>query len=271
MPKSIQSEEVLTRGPRLLTEERRRKILEILESEERVTVEDLVQRFGVSSVTVRGDLDSLAKSGSLIRSHGGAIKRIDPRTDYPIAFKETLHSAEKARIGQAAAELIRPGQIIILDSGTTTAEIARRLKHLKVRPVTVITNALNSAMELSSSPELSVVMLGGILRPMSFSLVGPQAEQTLRDLNADQLFLGVDALDPELGLSTPDILEAQLNALMIKVAREVTVVADSSKLRRRSLSVICKVNLIHRLITDTGADPQVVEALREQGLEVLTV
>jgi len=126
-------------------------------------------------------------------------------------------------------------------------------------------------MELSSSPELSVVMLGGILRPMSFSLVGPQAEQTLRDLNADQLFLGVDALDPELGLSTPDILEAQLNALMIKVAREVTVVADSSKLRRRSLSVICKVNLIHRLITDTGADPQVVEALREQGLEVLTV
>ncbi len=271
MPKSIQSEELLSRGPRLLTEERRRKILEILEAEERVTVEDLVQRFGVSSVTVRGDLDSLAKSGSLIRSHGGAIKRIDPRTDYPIAFKETLHSAEKARIGQAAAELIRPGQIIILDSGTTTAEIARRLKHLKVRPVTVITNALNSAMELSSSPELSVVMLGGILRPMSFSLVGPQAEQTLRDLNADQLFLGVDALDPELGLSTPDILEAQLNALMIKVAREVTVVADSSKLRRRSLSVICKVNLIHRLITDTGADEQVVESLREQGLQVLTV
>ncbi|WP_321477272.1 transcriptional repressor AgaR [uncultured Paludibaculum sp.] len=265
------SDEAPTRGARLLTEERRRKILELVEMENRVTVEGLVRRFAVSSVTIRADLDSLAKAGSLIRSHGGAIKCIDPRADYPIAFKEALHHAEKARIGHAAAELIRPGQIIILDSGTTTAEIARRLKHLRLRPITVITNALNSAMELSSTPDLSVVMLGGILRPMSFSLVGPQAEQTLRNLNADQLFLGVDALDPELGLSTPDILEAQLNALMIKVAKEVTVVADSSKLGRRSLSVICKTNAIHRLITDTGADGQIVEALREQGVVVQMV
>ena len=159
--------------PKLLIEERRRRILDMVNSQERVTVSDLVEAFGISAVTIRGDLDALDEQGGLVRSHGGAVKRLNPLQDYPIQVKEILHHAAKVRIAQAAARLIRPDQKIILDSGTTTAEIARQIKHSKFGSLTVITNALNIAMELANLPFVSVIMLGGMLRQMSYSLVGP--------------------------------------------------------------------------------------------------
>ena len=161
-------------------------------------------RFGVSAVTVRGDLDALSQSGAVIRSHGGALKRAGALQDVPINVKETLHHGEKVRIGHAAAQMIRDNEIVMLDSGTTTAEVARHIKFLKLKALTVITNALNIAMELANLPHLRVIMIGGILRQMSYSLVGPHAEHTLKGLNADRLFLGVDGLDPEIrGSRTP--------------------------------------------------------------------
>jgi DeoR family transcriptional regulator of aga operon len=259
-----------SRAVRLLVEERRRRILELLDGQERATVEELVARFRVSAVTIRGDLDGLADAGSLVRSHGGALKRLDQQ-DVPIAVKASLHHGEKVRIGHAAARLIRDDDTIILDSGTTTAEIARQLKVLKLTSLTVITNALNIAVELASLPHVRVIMIGGILRQLSSSTVGPQAEQMLRGLHADRLFLGVDGLDPEVGLSTHDVLEAQLNALMIKVSRDVTVVADSSKFLRRTLSSIAGLHEIHRIITDDNVDQPIVASLRARSLEVLVV
>jgi DeoR family transcriptional regulator, aga operon transcriptional repressor len=259
-----------TRAVRLLVEERRRRILELLDRQERATVEELVARFRVSAVTIRGDLDALADAGSVVRSHGGALKRLDQQ-DVPITVKETLHHGEKVRIGHAAARLIREDETIILDSGTTTAEIARQLKFLKLKSLTVITNALNIAVELASLPHVRVIMIGGILRQISSSTVGPQAEQMLRGLYADRLFLGVDGLDPAVGLSTPDVLEAQLNALMIKVSREVTAVADSSKFFRRTLSLIAGLDEVHRIITDDKVDPHIVASLRARNLEVMVV
>jgi DeoR family transcriptional regulator of aga operon len=160
---------------------------------------------------------------------------------------------------------------VILDSGTTTVEVARRIRVLGIKPLTVITNALNVASELAALPECRIIMLGGILRPTSLSLVGPQAEQTLKDLNADRLFMGVDGLDPVVGLTTPDVLEAQLNAIMIQVSREVVVVADSTKFQRRSLSVIARVEAAHKVITDAGVTPEIVAALRARNIEVLIV
>jgi DeoR family transcriptional regulator of aga operon len=257
--------------PKLLIEERRRRILDLLNSNEHVTVSDLVETFGISAVTIRGDLDALDEQGGLVRSHGGAVRRLNPLQDYPIQVKEILHHGAKVRIAQAAARLIRSDQKIILDSGTTTAEIARQIKQSKFASLTVITNALNIAMELANLPYVSVIMLGGMLRQMSYSLVGPHAEQILSDLNADQVFLGVDGLDPDLGLSTPDVFEAKLNALMIRVSRQVTVVADSTKLGQRSLSVISRVENVHRVITDTKAAPDVLRALRARGVEVILV
>jgi DeoR family transcriptional regulator of aga operon len=256
---------------RLLVEERRRRILDLIHTRERLTVDELVRQFGVSAVTVRGDLDALATSGEIVRSHGGAIKVRDAFPDLPLNVKETLHHAEKVRIGYAAAQLIREDEIVILDSGTTTAEIARQVKFLKLKSLTVVTNALNVGLELANLPHVRIVMVGGLLRHTSSSTVGPHAEQTLRGLNADRLFLGVDALDPDIGVSTPDLLEAQVNRLMIKVSREVTAVADSSKFLRRSLSIIAEMSAIHRVITDDNADPRIVEQFRARNIEVLLV
>ena len=130
------------------------------------------------------------------------------------------------------------GETIILDSGTTTVEIARYLKIIKTQSITVITNALNIAVELTDTPGISLIMVGGILRPLSCSFVGPQAEAMMNDFHADRLFLAVDGFDLETGPSTPDVLEAQLNNTMMRSAREVTVVADFSKLGRRATSRI---------------------------------
>jgi DeoR family transcriptional regulator, aga operon transcriptional repressor len=256
---------------RLLVEERRRRMTEILEAQERVTVDELVSRFSVSAVTIRGDLDALAQAGAVIRSHGGALKRIDTREDVPISVKETLHHSEKVRIGHAAAQLIKDGETIMLDSGSTTMEIARQIKFLQLKSLNVVTNALNVAMEMANLPHVRLIMIGGILRQMSYSLTGPHAEQALRGLHADRLFLGVDGLDAEIGLMTPDVLEAQLNAVMIQVSREVVVVADSTKFQRRSLSVIAKVDSVHKVITDSGVTPEMVAALRARNVEVLIV
>jgi DeoR family transcriptional regulator of aga operon len=258
-------------SPRLLVEERRRRIKELLDRQERVTVEELVQHFGVSAVTVRGDLDALAEVGAVVRSHGGALKRVDAPEDVPIAVKETLHHAEKVRIAHAAAQMIGDGETILLDSGTTTAEIARQLRFLKVDSLSIITNALNIAMEAAALPHIRLIMIGGILRQMSYSLAGPPAEQVLHGLHADRLFLGVDGLDPEIGLMTPDVLEARLNAVMIQVSREVVVVADSAKFQRRSLSVIAKVETVDKIITDSGAPPEVLAELKSRGVDVLVV
>jgi DeoR family transcriptional regulator, aga operon transcriptional repressor len=181
-----------------------------------------------------------------------------------------LHRSEKIKIGRAAAELVRPNEVIILDSGTTTAEVARQIKARKVQPVTIITNALNIASELMDSSGISVIVVGGLMRPVSCSFVGPQAEMMLKEFHADRLFLAVDGFDLGIGASTPDVFEAQLNGLMMQVSKEVNIVADFSKLGRRSVSRIGPLERIHRLVTDSRAPAEFVEALRKKGVEVIT-
>jgi DeoR family transcriptional regulator of aga operon len=256
---------------RLLTEQRRRNLLDLVDQNGQVTVVDLVKRFSISAVTVRSDLDALASIGAIVRSHGGAVRRLEATQDYPLRTKETLHHIEKVRIGKAAAELVRAGETIILDSGSTTAEIARHLKKLKLPSLTVITNALNIAAELADHAGISLMMIGGLLRPISCSFVGPQAEAMMNDFHADRLFLAVDGFDLENGPSTPDVLEAQLNNVMIRSAKEVNVVADFSKLGRRSVSKIGPFDRIRRLITDKRAAPEFTEGLRKKGIEVIEV
>jgi len=255
---------------KLLIEERRRAIAERVRQEKRVTVDELVSRYGVSAVTIRGDLEALETSGMLKRSHGGAVAR-DEAQDTPLLVKETRRLAEKRRIGEAAAQLINDGETVILDSGSTTVEIARRIRQRKWSSLTVITNALNIALELSGLPTVRVMMLGGMLRQTSYSLVGLDAERALARLSADRLFLGVDGLDVAVGVTTPDPQEASLNAMMVKASREVVVVCDASKLGQRSLAVIAPVSELDKVITDGDAMQADVDALREQGVEVTLV
>ena len=255
---------------RLLAEQRRRRISDLIQQKGQITVGDLVEKFSISAVTARADLDVLSSQGMAVRSHGGAVRLVEPAQEYPLRLKKTLHHAEKVRIGRAAADLIEDNETVILDSGTTTAEIARHLKVRRLHSVTVITHALNIAGELMDAPDISVIMIGGLLRPVSCSFVGPQAEAMLKEFHADRFFLAVDGFDLEIGPSTPDVLEAQLNGLMMGISREVNVVADFSKLSRRSVSRIGPLSGVHRLITDTKAPAEFCEALRMAEIEVIT-
>ena len=270
-PPSAQPVAPKAKGGRLLPEERRRRILDMLGQAESITVSDLVERLGVSSVTARADLDSLAAEGALVRSHGGALKPMDPRSDYPLQLKETLHHAEKVRIAAAAAKLIHDGDTVAFDSGTTTCEIAKQIKRMNLSSLMVITNALNIANELSGLEWVSLIMTGGILRHKSGSFIGPHSHETLRNLNADHLFLGADAIDVEAGLTTPDILGAQVALRMIELAREVTAVVDASKFGRHSLTLSGKIEDLDRVVTDSRVNSDHVDALRRQGIEVILV
>lgn len=253
----------------LLIEERRRRIRELLRAEGRVTVEALAARFGTSQVTIRADLSTLESAGALTRTHGGALN--PPSEDQPLDVKQLQHHAEKVRIAQAAAAMIEDGETIILDSGTTTAEIARRIPQLSLKSVNVITNALNIAALLVDVPSVRLIVPGGFLRRESNSLSGPLAEAALGTLQANRLYLGADGIDPQVGVMTPHLAEAQLNARMIAISRQVVVVADSSKFARRNISLIARVEQVHRLITDRHAPAEAVEQLRERGVEVQLV
>ena len=253
--------------PVLGLEQRRRKIRGLLQERAQITVPDLAQRFGVSAVTIRADLAALDAIGALVRVHGGALPRSES-DELPIDIKQSMYRAEKLRVAAAAVTHIHDGETVILDSGTTTSEIARLIRGLKFQSLNVITNALNIAVLLASAPFINLVIPGGVLRRRSWSLSGPSAENAIRDLQADTLFLGVDSLDPEVGLMTPHVLEAQLNAQMIGIARKVIAVTDSSKLLRRNLSVISPVDTVDLLITDKGADARAIKAIRAKGVEV---
>jgi DeoR family transcriptional regulator of aga operon len=253
----------------LLVGERRRRIRDLLRAEGRVTVESLAARFGTSQVTIRADLSTLESAGALTRTHGGALSVEEG--DQSLDFKQLQHRAEKLRIAAAAAALVRDGETIVLDSGTTTAEIARRIRTLELKSVNVITNALNIAALLIEVPAVRLIVPGGILRRESNSLSGPMAEAALDTLQADRLYLGADGVDPQIGIMTPHVAEAQLNARMIAMSRHVVVVADSSKFARRNISLIARIEQLHMLITDRAAPPEAVEQLRQRGIEVQLV
>jgi DeoR family transcriptional regulator, aga operon transcriptional repressor len=254
----------------LLVEQRRRRIGELVREQGRATVEELAERFGTSLVTIRADLSNLETSGVLIRTHGGALPPVED-VDHPLTVKQQQHHAEKVRIAQAAAELIQDGETIILDSGTTTEEIARQIRKASLTGINVITNALNIALVLIDVPFVRLIMPGGILRRESKSLSGHMAEAAMANLQADRLYLGADGLDPDIGVMTPHLAEAELNAKMIRISRQVVAVADSSKLQRRNISLIAKVEQLHMLITDSAAPEEAVAALRSKGVDVRLV
>jgi DeoR family transcriptional regulator, aga operon transcriptional repressor len=253
----------------VLNEERRRAIVEMLDRDGRLLVTDLARRFHTSQVTIRKDLEVLHEQRQLHRTHGGALPARERALDDPtLREKEQLHRREKGLIAAAALRMVQKGQVVVLDSGTTTTAIARGLREF--RNLTVVTNAVNIAAELAGTP-VDVILTGGTLRKNSFSLVGPMAEETLRHLNADLLFLAVDGFDVGYGLTTPNLLEAQVNRVMIEVARRVVVVCDSSKFGRRSLSLIAPTSTIHEVITDRKIPKPDLRTLRKAGTEVTLV
>jgi DeoR family transcriptional regulator of aga operon len=253
----------------MLSEERRRAMLEMLQQDGRVLVSDLAKHFRTSLITIRKDLEVLHHQGRLERTHGGALPvKTGALMDSSLQEKERLRRHEKLRIAAAAVQMIAKGQVIILDSGTTTTAIARACRHVK--NLTIITNATNIAAELADS-EVEVILTGGVLRANSYSLVGPLAEESLRKLSADLLFLAVDGFDVRYGLTTPNLLEARVNRAMADSARRTVVVCDSSKFGRRSLSLILPTSAVHETITDKNIPKHDLKALREADIVVKLV
>ncbi len=250
----------------MLNEERRRVILDMVQHDGRVLVADLAEHFQTSQVTIRKDLEILHFRGLVHRTHGGALPtRQGALEDPTLREKEKLYRKEKHSIAAAAARLVAEGQVVILDSGTTTTEIARALRHFK--NLTIVTNAVNIAAELANS-SLEIILTGGTVRKNSFSLVGPIAEETLRRLSADILFLGVDGFDVHFGLSTPNLQEAKVNRVMVEIAKRTVATCDSSKFGRRSLSLIVEPSALHHVITDHGIRKADMKALKRAGIEV---
>jgi DeoR family transcriptional regulator of aga operon len=253
----------------LLNEERRRRILEMVQRDGRVLVNELASHFHISQITIRKDLELLDGQGVIQRTHGGALPvQSGALLDPTLREKEKLHRRQKTMIAETAARLVEEGQSVLLDSGTTTTAIARALKDRA--KLTVITNAINIAAELAGT-QVEVILTGGMLRKNSFSLVGPLAEQTLMQLSADILFLGVDGFDTKLGLFTPNLLESQVNRAMVKIARRTIAVCDSSKFSRRSLCNIMPVSAIHEVITDKQIPRSDLNALKEAGVKITQV
>ena len=253
---------------KIFQEERVQEIMKILEKEDRVLINDLCETFKTTPVTIRKDLDLLEQQGFLKRTHGGAILHKPLFRGLALNEKEKLNSDEKERIAEEAAKMINEGDVIILDSGSTTTFLARKMKGMK--GVTVITNAVNIALELADS-DLEVVLTGGALQKNSSTLVGPLADEMLKKISADKLFHGVDGIDYDLGLTTPDIIEANTSRVMMERAGENILLVDSSKFGRRSLGVICKIKDIDKMVTTRKMNKTELKKLNDLNLEVKIV
>jgi DeoR family transcriptional regulator of aga operon len=235
------------------TRQRRQQILQLLVEHGNVQVSELVERFGVSAVTIRADLTHIEAQGLATRTHGGAT----------LVRKPPL----KDSIGAHAARLVRAGDNIIIDSGSTTMTLARHLR--EHRDVTVMTNGLNIAWELANAPGVELLLTGGVLRKQSLSLQGSQAEASLNTYSFDTLFLGVDGLDLQFGLTTHHEAEARLNHRMVERARRVVVLTDASKFGHVSLHRIARLDQVHTIITDASIDAEYLEGLQKLGIEVI--
>jgi DeoR family transcriptional regulator of aga operon len=252
------------------TVSRRKQILQLLSDNGQVLVDALSRQFSVSEVTIRNDLDQLEKKNLLIRARGGALKfETSVGLDQRLADKHRINHQEKARIGKHASLLVNDGDTIIIDSGSTTAEMVKNLPDLQ--DLTVITNALNIANQLVNKPNINMIIPGGYLRKNMLSLVGPQSEKSLRNFNVDKAFLGVDGFDTKSGIFTPSVEEARLNEIMIEVSKEVILLADSSKFKRRSFAFICSINDIDKVITDDKITDDDKKRLLDAGVDVIIV
>lgn len=252
-------------------------LLDAMGTQGHVDVERLAKEFGVSTSTIRRDLNHLHEQQLVTRTRGGAVATT-VNYDLPIRYRRASRGTEKTRIGQAAAALVSTGDIVGINGGTTTTEVARALAGGQFTDdtqesgrITIVTNAINIAGELTVRRHVKLVMTGGVARLQSFELTGPLAYATLAQIDLDFAILGVDAFDPDLGAKALDEDEANINQLMARQARKVVVVADSSKLTARAFARICPLSSVDHFITDSDAPAEAVTKIREAGVEVMVV
>ncbi len=249
--------------------ERHQSILSKLQKEGNVQVLDLYKELNVSSVTIRKDLKLLEDKGLLFRTHGGASVNNPYTVDKPVNEKEKLQSSEKTKIGIAASQTIEANDSIIIASGTTVLALAKNIKPNE--SLTVITSALNVALELLKHDKVEIIQMGGIVRKTSSSTTGSYAKNMLADFFCSKLFLGIDGIDIEYGLTTTSVAEAHLNRQMINASQKVIVLTDATKFGKRGFGRICGIEEVNQIITDKGIPDHYVNHLESMGIEVTIV
>jgi DeoR/GlpR family transcriptional regulator of sugar metabolism len=251
----------------LLAEPRRRKILEWLQEEGSARVRDLSAAFRVSEATIRQDLERLDADGHITREHGGAYLRSMPQQVQSMSLQHLANMDKKRRIGRAAASLVSDGETIIVDSGSTTTEVANNLTSRQ--NLNVITNAINIALLLGALPSMTVHMPGGQFKAPTLSLSGEKSGEFFTDIFAEKLFLATAAVSFEAGLTYPSMADLYVKRAMIKAASQVYLVADSTKIGRTSFSSLGPIDLIHGFITDEGIGDADRAAFEKRGIKVI--
>ncbi len=250
----------------LFVPERWDKIRAVLDHKGRATVEELADLFGVSRSTIRRDLLEMHQRNLLLRTRGGAVRAQMVAFDRPITESGAINVEVKERIGRAAAELISKGETVMLDAGSTTYQVVR---HLQAPDITLVTNSFDAAVAAMSRPDTDVLMVGGIVRSHGGATVGPTAEDQIALFKADTAILGMNGVSPDEGLTTPNLLVAQVKRAMVAQSRRLIVVADHTKL---GVSALCKVAAMQDaeiLITDEEADTDITAAIKDLGVEVI--
>ncbi|GAA4666355.1 DeoR/GlpR family DNA-binding transcription regulator [Streptomyces chumphonensis] len=263
--------------------ERWSTLLELLAAKGRVEVEEAASALEVSAATIRRDLDELAEQQMLQRTRGGAVAH-GVSYELPLRYKSSRRAPEKQRIAAAVSDLISEGEVVGLNGGTTTTEVARTLGlrtgggaregapgSATAPLLTIVTNALNIAGELAVRPQIKIVTTGGVVRPQTFELVGPLTVGVLNEVVLDAVVLGVDGVDPGLGIMTHQEEEASISRLFAERSQRVIVAADSSKMGKRAFARICGLERIDVLVTDSAIPDPVVAGLTEAGVEVVAV
>lgn len=249
--------------------QRQTKIIDYLDRKKYMTVNELSDELNVSLVTIRKDLTLLEKEGYLHRTHGGASKQSRYAFEQNVYEKENVQVEEKIRIATKAIEFIQNNDFIILSSGTTIHVLAKMMSHFG--QLTVLTPSLRVSLDLCKYKSINTIHLGGEVRKSSASSIGPLSEEILRNFSCNTLFLSVEGIDLEFGISTTNAGEAHLNRKMMERADQTIVLADSSKIHKRGFGFICNVEAIDKLITDSAIEYDFIEKLEEKGVEVIIV
>ena len=249
------------------TPERQKQILSLLSQQGRLSVAEIVTQFSISEATARRDLETLSSQGKAQRVHGGVIAMEQAPPELPILEREEEQADEKARIGRAAARLVGNDETVFLGSGTTVVEIARNLRDRK--NLTVITNSLPVLNILAGNKDTTVVSLGGMLRESELSFIGHITEQALSEVRVDKVFMGTRGVSLEHGLTNDYLQETLTDRTILKIGREVLIVADHTKVNRVATVLLAPLNSMHILVTDSKADMKFVQALKKQGINVI--
>lgn len=252
----------------MLPIQRRDKILALLKEDGAAKVIDLAQLFKVTEATIRQDLEKLEKEGLISRDHGGAyLRNIEDQVRNFSLANQHEHIAEKEQIALRCLALIEDGDTIILDSGSTTTEIARKIKGLK--NLRVITNALNIALLLGAEPGIEVMMTGGEFKPPTLSLTGQKASDFFKGINVQKLFLATAGVSTKAGLTYPSMSDILLKKAMVNAAEKTYLVADSSKIGKTSFASMGPVSLIDVLVTDAALEERHKNIFKEHGIEII--